>query len=480
MATKRVPEAAFDRVPPYNEDAERAVLGSMLLNPNTVGTAIEILRGTSEEIFYYPAHQYIYDAILTLYKDARPIDAIILKEQLAADNHLKESGGLAYIADLTSVVPTAANMEHYARIVSEKSILRRLISACTGIVGKAYDTDGDAQILLDLAESDLFKIADQRQMNPIMVLGDLLNDSVRRIESQMKSGSHITGVATGFTELDRKTSGFQPSEMLILAARPSVGKTAFALNLARNAAVKDDKNVLIFSLEMSKPQLVERLICMQGGIDSQRLRSGFLAGKMFQEVQDAAGVLSGKKIYIDDSPNITILDLRAKARRHAAKYGCDLIIIDYLQLMSGGGRAENRQNEIAEISRSIKSLARELRVPVLALSQLSREAEKDESGEPKLSHLRESGAIEQDADVVMMLHRPPAHDAENAPNLIYLQLSKQRNGPTGRVELSFDKRVQRFGNVAGGGDAQEEPPPSYGGGEVHEEDFDTDQDDTPF
>lgn len=478
MATKRIPEAAYDRVPPYNEDAERAVLGSMLLNPATVGTAIEILRGTSEEIFYFPAHQYIYEAILALYKDARPIDAIVLKEQLASKAQLEDAGGIAYIADLTSVVPTSANMEHYARIVSEKSILRRLITACTGIVGKAFDADGDAQTLLDLAESDLFKIADQRQVNPILRVGDLLVESVNRIELQIKSDSHITGLATGFDELDKMTSGFQPSEMLVLAARPSVGKTAFALNLARNAAVRDGKNVLIFSLEMSKQQLVERLLCMQGGIDSQRLRSGFLAGKMFQEVQLAAGILDGKDIFIDDSPNLTILDLRAKARRHVAKYGCDLIIIDYLQLMTAGGRSENRQTEIAEISRSIKSLARELRVPVLALSQLSREAEKDDTGRPKLSHLRESGAIEQDADVVMMLYRPPAHESENAPNLIYLDLSKQRNGPTGKVELSFDKRVQRFGNPAGG-HAPEEPPPSYGGDEPYEEDF-RDEDDTPF
>ena len=477
MATRRKPQAEFDRVPPYDEDAERAVLGSMLLNPDMVGTAIEILRGQPSEIFYFPAHQYIYEAVLSLHRKAKPIDAMLLKEQLLADGHLDDVGGIAYIADLSSVVPTSANMEHYARIVSEKSILRRLITSCTHIVGEAYDSHDDVQGLLDRAEGDLFRIADQRQINPIVAISDLVAESVTRFEKEIFSDTPITGLATGFDDLDKMTHGFQPADMIVLAARPSVGKTALALNIARNAAVDHGKKILIFSLEMSKAQLMRRLICMQGQINLRRLQEGYLAKDEFPKIQAAADALLGKPVFIDDSSNITIMDLRAKARRHMTKMGCDLIIIDYIQLMSGTSRAENRQVEIAEISRSIKGLARELNVPVMALSQLSREAERDESGRPKLLHLRESGAIEQDADVVLMLYRPPAHESENAPDQIKLALSKQRNGPTGDVELIFQKDIQRFRSAATGASPQE-PPASYRDQVPIEEDLNDDE--TPF
>lgn len=477
MATQRNARAEFDRVPPYDEDAERAVLGSMLLNPDMVGTAIEILRGQPSEIFYFPAHQYIYEAVLSLYRKAKPIDAMLLKEQLLADGHLDDIGGIAYVADLSSVVPTSANMEHYAQIVSEKSILRRLITSCTHIVGEAYDSHDNVQGLLDRAEGDLFRIADQRQVNPIVPISEMLDESVARFEKEIFSGTPITGLATGFDDLDKMTHGFQPSDMIVLAARPSVGKTALALNISLNAAVDHGKKVVIFSLEMSKAQLMHRLICAQGKINLQRLQQGYLAKDEFPKVQKAADALLGMPIFIDDSPNISIIDLRAKARRQVTKHGCDLIVVDYLQLMSGGSRAESRQAEIAEISRSIKGLARELKVPVLALSQLNREAEKDESGRPKLSHLRESGAIEQDADVVLMLYRPPAHESENAPDQIFLDLSKQRNGPTGRIELLFEKNIQRFRNTASA-ESHQEPPPSYRDEGPMEEEFNDDE--TPF
>ena len=477
VATQRNARAEFDRVPPYDEDAERAVLGSMLLNPDMVGTAIEILRGDPSEIFYFPAHQYIYEAVLSLYRKAKPIDAMLLKEQLLADGHLDEVGGIAYVADLSSVVPTSANMEHYAQIVSEKSILRRLITSCTRIVGEAFDSHDDVQGLLDRAEGDLFRIADQRQINPIVPISEMLDESVARFEKEIFSDNPISGLATGYDDLDKLTHGFQPSDMIVLAARPSVGKTAFALNIARNAAVDHGKKILIFSLEMSKAQLMHRLICTQGKINLKHLQEGYLAKDEFPKVQRAANALLGKPIFIDDSSNITIMDLRAKARRHMTKIGCDLIIIDYLQLMSGTSRAENRQVEIAEISRSIKGLARELKVPVMALSQLSREAERDESGRPRLSHLRESGAIEQDADVVLMLYRPPVEDRKDEPDQIKLDLSKQRNGPIGNIDLIFQKDIQRFRNAEVGASHQE-PPPSYGGGDPKGEDLD--EDDTPF
>jgi len=438
----------FDRVPPYDEDAERAVLGSMLLNPDMVGTAIEILRGQPGEIFYFPVHQYVYEAVLSLHRKAKPIDAMLLKEQLLADGHLDDVGGIAYVADLSSIVPTSANMEYYARIVSEKSILRRLITSCTRIVGEAYDSHDNVQALLDRAEGDLLTIANRHQINPLVSVGELLEETVARFEKEIFSGSPVTGLATGFTDLDKMTHGLQPSDMIVLAARPSIGKTALALNISLNAAVGHGKRVVIFSLEMSKVQLMYRLVCAQGQINLRRLQEGFLAKDEFPKVENAAAVLKDVSIFIDDSTNINVIDLRAKARRHAVKHGCDLLIIDYLQLMTGTTRSENRQTQIAEISRSIKGLACELNVPVLALSQLSREAERDESGRPRLSHLRESGAIEQDADVVLMLYRPLAREKDNPSNQIYLDLSKQRNGPTGRIKLVFEKYVQRFRNAA--------------------------------
>lgn len=481
MATAKSFHSANDRMPPQNIEAERSVLGAMLLNPDAVGPVTEILQGNGAEVFYAPSHQYIYDAVIALYTKSRPIDAITLQDQMERDGTLESSGGLVYIADLTSSVPTSANVQHYARIVLDASILRRIISECSKVIGDAYDTPEDVNLLLDTAESAIFKIAEKRQLNPITRVSDLLEESIQRIDMQIKSGSGITGVATGFTKLDEMTSGFQPSDMIVLAARPSVGKTALALNIASHAAVKNGKNVLLFSLEMAKAQLVQRLICMEGKIDSERLRSGFLAQSEYPKIQHAADTLSKANIFIDDTANITILELRSKARKHASTYGCDMLIIDYLQLMSGGGRAESRQVEIAEISRSVKGLARELNVPVIALSQLSREAEKDDGGAPKLSHLRESGAIEQDADVVMMLSRPPSHDTETMPDMINLEVAKQRNGPTGRVNLLFDKKMQRFKNLMDGGRASQEPPPEASMGYNSmpvEEDYE--EDDVPF
>ncbi len=466
MATKRKVDAEFDRVPPYSEDAERAVLGAMLLNPDTVGNAIEVLQGQASDLFYFPAHAHIYDAMLELYREGRPVDALVLREKLLAMGRLEDIGGLAYIADLSSVVPTSANIDHYARIVLDKSVLRKLISSCTHIVAQAFDAPDDVATLLDRAEGSLFQIAEQRQVNPVQSIDVLLKESVDRIEQNLKNHSAITGVASGLDKLDELTAGFQPSDMVILAARPSVGKTAFALNVARHAAVENKQGVLIFSLEMSKSQLVQRLLCMQGRVNSQRLRTGFLATEEFRKIQHAAGELHGAPIHIDDTPGITVMELRAKSRRHAARNSLGLIIVDYLQLMSGTGRSESRQTEIAEISRAIKGIARELRVPVLALSQLSREAEKDDVGRPKLSHLRESGAIEQDADVVLMLYRPKMEFQPGMDALpVNLDLAKQRNGPTGEVNLIFHRNHQRFDILAQGAPGQAAAAaPDYPGG----------------
>jgi len=468
---KQQVEPVFDRTPPQSIEAERSVLGAMLLNPDSVGTAIEILRDQPEDVFYVEAHRHVYAAIVWLFKHNTPIDPVTLMEKIERDGVLDQIGGISYIAELSGAVPTSANIEYYAKIVLQAALRRRLISSCTRIVGFAYgaadenDTILDIEQLVDRAEADIFAIAERRQLNPIYSVSDLIDEGVMRIEEQLKSHSGITGLATGYTRLDEMLSGLQPSDMIVLAARPSVGKTAFSLNIAAHVATQLDKAALIFSLEMSKEQLVQRLLCMVGLVDSNRLRSGFLARNEFPKVQRAAEILkSSNKIFIDDSPGISVLELRSKARRHAAHKPVDVIIIDYLQLMSTSTHRENRQVEISEISRSIKGIARELRVPVIALSQLSREAEKDDSGTPKLSHLRESGAIEQDADVVLMLSRPPAQEQESHNgNLIRVSIAKQRNGPTGILELLFEKNIQRFRNMVDGPDgaAIQAPAQSY-------------------
>lgn len=480
MATQKKSPTLFDRLPPSNLDAERSVLGCMLLNEDAVGAAIEILHDRPSEVFYSEAHQLVYGAILDLFRNRKPVDTVTLHEQLLRNGVLEQAGGVAYIAELVGVVPTSANVEYYARIVLDTAVLRRLISICTNVAAKAYDAPGDVNDLLDATEQEIFSIAEKRQINPIHKVSELLEPAIDRIEEIIKSRTGITGVPTGFAKLDEYTSGFQPSDMIVIAARPSVGKTAFALNVCAHTAIRQDKSVLLFSLEMSKEQLVQRLLCMEGQIDSRRLRTGFLAQSEFPKLTAAADKLSRASIFIDDTPNISVLDLRSKARRHAAAHGVDLIIIDYLQLMSSARRAESRQVEIAEISRSIKGLARELQIPVVALSQLSREAEKDDTGMPKLAHLRESGAIEQDADVVIMLSRPPTHEREQNPSLIILNLAKQRNGPTGKFELLFERHIQQFRNLTG--DTSAPPPAAYNGPEYierAEENYEEDGD-VPF
>jgi replicative DNA helicase len=466
--SKGKPEPPFERVPPQNVDAERCVLGAMLLNPDAVGIAVEMLHENAEDLFYVEAHQHIYRAMLQLFRRNFPIDAVTLTDQLQKENQLEGIGGATYVSDLCNAVQTSANIQYYAQIVLDAAILRRLITACTLTAGEAYSTQGDVADILDRAEQQIFSIAEQRQLNPIYKVGDLLTDAIHRIEHILSSKTGYTGVPTGYAKFDEMLSGLQPSDMIVLAARPSVGKTAFSLNIASNIALRQKKAALIFSLEMAKEQLVMRMLCMEGKINSKRLRTGFLAGSEFPKLQAASDRLSQAPIYIDDTPGITILDIRSKARRHKAQHDLDLIIIDYMQLMSGSKKAESRQTEIAEISRSVKGLARELSVPVIALSQLSREAEKDDSGQPKLSHLRESGAIEQDADVVIMLSRPPAHKLpeiserfgeQNLEQIIEVIIAKQRNGPTGSVYMRFDKDLQRFGELALGG--EEEAPETH-------------------
>ncbi|NIA14745.1 MAG: replicative DNA helicase [Nitrospiraceae bacterium] len=431
----------------------------MLLNREAVGIAIEVLGEDPADMFYVEAHRFIYAAAVGLYRRNAPVDELTLFQQLAADGHANDFGGASYLAELTGSVPTSANVEYYAKFVLDTAILRKLIQSCSQIVGAAYEHLGEAGELLDNAESAIFSIAQSREVNPIAKVGELITDAVERIQALIDSHTGISGLPTGYDRLDKMLSGLQPSDMVVLAARPSIGKTALALNIARHAAIDNGKGVLMFSLEMSKEQLTQRLLCMEGRINSAWLREGFQARDSMEKVTAAAGRVYPAPIYIDDTANVTMLEIRSKARRLIAQHDVSLIIIDYLQLMSGSSgsrRAENRQVEISEISRGIKVLARELHVPVLALSQLSREAERDDKGVPKLSHLRESGSIEQDADVVLMLYKPPAHrrqsegDEPGDENLIKLSIAKQRNGPTGTIDLLFLRDMQRFENPVEG------------------------------
>ena len=481
------PASLYDRMPPQDIDAERAVLGAMLMRGEAIGAAVEILHHGEHDVFFIPAHQIIYDVIVSLFNDNKPLDRVLFIDELNRRDALEKVGGESYLVELVSVVPTAANVEYYAKIVLEKSLRRRLIESFARITVDAYQGQQEVEELLDGAEKEVFALNEQRQTNRIYAVSELLQEGVHRIEQQIKSGDSITGLKTGFTEMDLKLSGLQAADMIVLAARPSVGKTAFALNIAANAAIREGKCVLLFSLEMAKEQLVQRLLCMVGEVDSDRLRKGFLADAEFSKVQKAAGMLDRAKIYIDESAGLTPLELRSKARRQSAQDKLDLIIIDYMQLMHSSSRNENRQTEISEISRSIKGLARELHVPVMTLSQLSREAEKDDKGTPKLSHLRESGAIEQDADVVIILSRPPASERENRENIIIANIAKQRNGPTGRFDLLFQANKQRFRNLDHSGAAQNDPgpassvaPPESNFDPIYDDPYEEEEEDVPF
>ncbi len=463
---KKTPAGAggvtFDRTPPSSIEAERSVLGSIVISPQAVGQAVEILGESGEAAFYVPAHQFIYNACVALHKRNYPVDLVTLTDELARNGQLDAVGGATYLSELSGVAPTSANLEYYARMVQDTAVLRSLITVCGNVSAQAYSHEESADVVLGQAEKDVFELSQRRQTSQVHPLNALLNEGVRQLEEKIKNKTSITGVPTGYPDLDKLLSGLQPSDMVVLAARPSLGKTALALNIAANAAMQQGKRVLIFSLEMAKEQLVQRLLCMVCGINSQNLRDGFLADREFPKVQAACQDLMSAQIFIDESAGLTPLELRSKARKTALGLkatedrpaGLDLVIIDYLQLMHIAGRqSESRQTEISEISRAIKGLARELHAPVLALSQLSREAEKDDNGTPKLSHLRESGAIEQDADVVMILSRPPLKErTADRENVMWVNIAKQRNGPTGRIELLFQRNLQRFVSLASGPD----------------------------
>jgi replicative DNA helicase len=441
----------IDRLPPQSVEAEQSVLGAILIDRDTM---IEIADFLKPEDFYRQAHGRIYATMLDLSERREPIDIVTVSEALERTGDLEAVGGRAYLGTLSNSTPTAVHAAQYARIVERKSLLRNLIGAAGKIAGIGYEDPAEIQEAIDRAESELFAVSQRRIGAGFSPLKSLLHDAYDRLDYLHAHRGEISGVRTGFGDLDTLTTGLQKSDLVILAARPSVGKTSFALNIAEHAAVKDRRSVGIFSLEMSKEQLVLRLLSSVSNIDSQRLRTGFLEELDFARIAPAMNSLSEAPIYIDDTPNITTMELRTKARRLQAEAGVDLIIVDYLQLMQSSTttRDANRVQEVSEISRGLKALARELKVPVIALSQLSRQPEMRESKEPRLSDLRESGSIEQDADLVMFLWREKergSDDQQTDGEVVKLKLSKHRNGPTGEIDLWFKKAQTRFVSYAG-------------------------------
>jgi replicative DNA helicase len=431
---------------------EQSILGAILQNNEAI---IRLADTLQEEDFYHDAHRSLYRVMLDLFQDNIPIDVLSVNEWLKKKDRLDAIGGPAYLAELVELVPTAAHVDYHARVVREKSILRALIHTATNIVLECHEADEDVGMLLDRAERSILDISQGKATSGFSKLHTVLQDSFRQLEILSERKEPITGLPTGFNDLDRQTAGLQPSDLVVIAGRPSMGKTTLALNIAAHAGMLTGKPIAIFSLEMSKEQLALRMLCAEARVDSAKLRTGFLSGENWKSLTDAAGDLSNRdNIYIDDTPMQTALDIRAKARRLRSEQGdIGLVIVDYLQLMQGRSRAENRQQEISDITRALKALARELSVPVVALSQLSRAVEQRKPAKPQLSDLRESGAIEQDADVVAMLYRDEVYD-ENTDdrNVAEVNIAKHRNGPTGTLRLAFRGEFTRFDNLARQGD----------------------------
>lgn len=431
-----------ERIPPQNIDAEQAVLGALFLEPEAFYRVADIIRPGD---FYQHGHRLIYEAAVRLQEDGEPVDLVTVTDRLRREGALEKVGGAAYVASLVEMVPTAANIEHYARIIEEKSLLRTLIFVAARISEMGYDEREAADRLVDQAEQMIMELGARRTPGSFVPLKDILAHALERIERTYHNKGRIAGLPTGFADLDRLCSGLQPTDLIILAARPSVGKTALALNIAYEVAARQGLPVALFSLEMGKEQLVNRLLCAEGRVDQNRLRTGNLRDEDWERLAGAAAQAESVPLFIDDTGGASLRDIRARAKRFQAERGLALVVIDYVQLIEPNKRAENRQQEIAQISRGLKELAKELDVPVLALSQLSRAVEQRQDKRPLLSDLRESGSLEQDADVVMFIYREELYNKETDRKAIAeIIVAKQRNGPTGRVELGFFKEFPRF------------------------------------
>lgn len=429
---------------PQSIEAEQSVLGSMITDKNAVVEAVEKLE---ENDFYRDGHKVIFKTISEMFKDDMPVDLVTLLERLKATEKLEKAGGVTYVSELSSSLLTTINLSAYIKIVKEKSILRKLIKASTSIIEDSYNKQGEVEEVLEGAEKKIFDIAEKRTTSDFEPLNIVLERGFLEIERLFNNKGEITGVGSGFVDLDAKTSGFQKGDMVLIAARPSMGKTTFALNIAEHAALREGKSVVVFSLEMSKEQLAYKLLCSEANVDMLKLRTGALDDKDWENIARATGPLSKAKIYIDDTAGVTVMEMRSKCRRLKLEYGIDLIVIDYLQLMSGSSN-ESRQQEVSEISRSIKALAKEMECPVIALSQLSRAPEQRADHRPMLSDLRESGSIEQDADLVMFLYRDEYYNKETEDtNIAECIIAKQRNGPVGTVKLAWLGQYSKFGNL---------------------------------
>lgn len=435
-------------LPPQNLEAEESILSAVLIDNDTL---LEVLDILAPEDFYRSAHQKIFAAIAELFSRSEPVDLVTLLNILRAQNRLEEIGGATYLARLVDTAPLAVNAQHYAKIVHDKACLRRLIEKSNKIARRCFEDSDDVDNIIDFAESSIFEISENKIKPAFHHIGKIIEDNIDALEERQGSKALVTGVATGFTKIDELTAGFQQSDLIILAGRPGMGKTAFALNIAKHAAVDANIPVALFSLEMSKEQLSMRMLSSEAQIDSAKMRRGFISQNDWMKITDAAGVLSEAPIFIDDSPNITALEIRTKSRRLKMDQNIGLIIVDYIQLMRGPASAERRDLEISEISRSLKALAKELVLPVVALSQLNRELEKRSDKRPQLSDLRESGALEQDADVVAFIYRDELYNKdENNPKkgTAEIIIAKQRNGPTGIAPLKFWDAYTRFGDLS--------------------------------
>ena len=442
-----------DRIPPQSVEAEQAVLGSVFLDSDAIVEAMEYIEAKD---FYRRSHQTIFQIMIDLNNRSEAIDAIIIKEHLELKNMLEDIGGVSYLSELTLSVPTAANVGYYAKIVEQKSLLRNLIQTATDIVSSSFEQEEDVESILDEAERKILEVSEKRNRSGFLAIADVLGDSINTIEKLSQQGEAITGLPTGYHALDKMTAGLQAEELIILAARPAVGKTAFALNIAQNVGTKTNESVAIFSLEMSAESLVNRMLCSEGLVEAGHLKTGQLSDEEWDNIIVAMGSLSKANIFIDDTPGIKISEIRAKCRKlHQEQGGLGLVLIDYLQLIEGTGR-ENRQQEVSEISRQLKKLAKELKVPVIALSQLSRGVEQRQDKRPVLSDIRESGSIEQDADIVAFLYRDDYYRSEEGEdeepqennNVIEVIIEKNRSGARGTVELLFIKEYNKFSSVS--------------------------------
>jgi replicative DNA helicase len=437
-------EQEFSKIPPHSVESEQSILGAILLDKDAIITVSEIIR---PDDFYKDAHKIIYESMMSLNEKNEPIDIITLPEELKSRGHLNDIGGYTYLTNLATVVPITSNVKYYANIVKEKSVMRKLIKASDEIMNLSYERSTSVEDVLEQAEKKIFDISQEKVGSDFKPINQVLADTYEMIEKLCTEKSEVTGLTTGFRDLNKKLNGLQKTDLILVAARPAMGKTAFALNLVQNTALKANASVAVFSLEMSKEQLVQRILSATSNVELKKIKTGTLSENDWPRLIDAMALLSNTKIFIDDTPGIKISEIRSKARKLKIESGLDFILIDYLQLMEGDGRTENRQQEIAQISRSLKILAKELDCPVLALSQLSRSPEMRRDHRPMLSDLRESGSIEQDADIVMFLYRDEYYNPDSeSKNICEVIIAKNRNGETGTAELVWLGEVQKFGD----------------------------------